>query len=147
VTGTASVQVFLNGAGSNTLTAAAAANAPGIFPIIVKGANYPAGVFPDGEYVGDPAISAAFRKARPGDAIQLFATGLVPVPAGVLPGTQGVSGVTVTIGSITVPATFARLLAYHHRLQSARPTCNSGPTLRLPSPESEFLVGKEIAPE
>jgi hypothetical protein len=41
----------------NTVTAAAAANAPGIFPIIVKGINYPAGVFPDGEYVGDPSIS------------------------------------------------------------------------------------------
>ena len=43
--------------------------------------------------------------------IQLFATGLVPTPAGVLPGTPGVSGVTVTVGSITVPAAFAGLVA------------------------------------
>jgi uncharacterized protein (TIGR03437 family) len=111
VTGTASVQVFLNGAGSNTLTAAAAANSPGIFPVIVKGINYPAGVFPDGTYVGDPSVSPAFRNAKPGDAIQLFATGLVPAPAGMLPVPQGVSGVTVTIGSITVPAAFAGLVA------------------------------------
>jgi uncharacterized protein (TIGR03437 family) len=111
VSGTASVQVFNNGTGSNSLTAAAAANAPGIFPVIVKGTNYPAGVFPDGEYVGNPSDGPAFRNAKPGDAIQLYATGLVPAPAGMLPIAQAVSGVTVTIGTITVPATFAGLVA------------------------------------
>jgi uncharacterized protein (TIGR03437 family) len=43
--------------------------------------------------------------------IQLFATGLVVSPAGVLPDLQTVSGVTVTIGTITVPADFAGLVA------------------------------------
>jgi uncharacterized protein (TIGR03437 family) len=77
----------------------------------VNGTNYPAGVFLDGEYVGDPATGPAFRNAKPGDVIQLFATGLVPTPAGVLPVSQGVNGVTVTIGNVTFPADFAGLVA------------------------------------
>jgi uncharacterized protein (TIGR03437 family) len=62
-------------------------------------------VFLDGKYVG------LDRSAKPGDVIQLFATGLVPTPSGVLPVPQGVSGVTVTIGTVTVPADFAGLVA------------------------------------
>ena len=43
--------------------------------------------------------------------IQLFVTGLVPAPAGVLPIPQSVSGVTVTIEDITTPADFVGLVA------------------------------------
>lgn len=111
VTGTASVQVTNNGVASNTVMAQAASSSPGIFPIIVNGVNYPAGVFPDGKITGDPANGAAYRKAKAGDVIQLFATGLVVTPAGVRPTQQGVSGVTVTIGSVTVPADFTALVA------------------------------------
>lgn len=107
----ASVQVINNGAASNTISAAATNNSPGIFPIIIDGVNYPAAVFLDGKFAGDPANGAAFRKAKPGEEIQLYATGLIPTPAGVLPAPQGVSGVTVTIGSVTVPADFAGLVA------------------------------------
>jgi uncharacterized protein (TIGR03437 family) len=109
ITGTASVQVYNNGAGSNTLTAPAAVNAPGIFPNIVNKTNYPVAVFLDGEYVGNPSISTAYRNAKPGDSVVMFATGLVPVPAGILPVARTVSGVTVTIGTVTFPADFAGL--------------------------------------
>jgi uncharacterized protein (TIGR03437 family) len=54
LSGTVSVQVIHHRQGSNTVTAAAAANAPGIFPVIVNGTNYPAAVFPDGKYAGKP---------------------------------------------------------------------------------------------
>ena len=111
ITGTASVQVTDNGRVSNTLTAQAMSSAPGIFPVIVNGVNYPAGVFLDGKYVGDPAANAAFRKAKPGDVIQLFATGLVATPAGVDPSPQSVTGLMVTIGSVSFPADFAGLVA------------------------------------
>jgi uncharacterized protein (TIGR03437 family) len=111
VSGTASVQVINNGQTSNTITATAAASSPGISPVVLNGTNYPAGVFLDGKYVGDPAANAAFRKAKPGDVIQLYATGLVSTPAGVLATLQGVSGVTVTIGTSTVSASFAGLVA------------------------------------
>ena len=111
VTGTASVQVINNGVSSNTVTAAAAANAPGIFPIIVNGVNYAAAVFVDGKLAGDPGIGPGFRNAKPGENVALFATGLVPAPGGVRPTSQGVSGVTVTIGNVTVQADFAGLVA------------------------------------
>ncbi len=110
VSGTASVQVFNNGAGGNPAPGAVVSNAPGIVPIIVNGVNYAGGVFLDGKYVGDPAIGAQFRKARPGDKIQLYATGLVPSAAGVTVNFQAVSGVTVTLGSITFPADAAGLV-------------------------------------
>lgn len=112
VSGTASVQVITNGAASNTLTASAAASAPGIFPNIVNGINYPVGVFTDGTLVGDPTVSSAYRNAKPGDSIQLYATGLVSEPSGVLPTPQGIQNVTVTVGSITVPADFAGQTQY-----------------------------------
>jgi uncharacterized protein (TIGR03437 family) len=111
VTGNAAVQVFLNGMGSNSVTVGATTNSPGIFPVIVNGVNYAGGVFLDGKRVGDPSIGPAFRKATPGDVIQLFATGLAPSPAGVRVGLQAVNGVTVTIGTVAVPADFAGLVA------------------------------------
>jgi uncharacterized protein (TIGR03437 family) len=111
VSGTASVQVINNGAASNTVTATAANSAPGIFPIIQNGTNYAAGVFLDGRIVGNSSVGTAFRNAKPGDTVALYATGLMPTPAGVVAASQGVGGVTVTIGSIVVPADFAGLVA------------------------------------
>jgi uncharacterized protein (TIGR03437 family) len=112
VTGTASVQVIVNGAASNTLTAASAASAPGLFPNSVNGVNYPAAVFPDGSYVGNPIVSSTYRDAKVGDAIELYATGLVAEPGGVLPTAQGIPGVSVTVGTVTVPADFAGQTPY-----------------------------------
>jgi uncharacterized protein (TIGR03437 family) len=111
VSGTASVQVIKDGVASNTITAASASSAPGVFPVNVNGTNYPAGVFPEGKLVGDPAVNPVFRKARAGDVIQLFATGLAATPGGILPNLQIVSNVKVTIADVTVPADFAGLVA------------------------------------
>jgi uncharacterized protein (TIGR03437 family) len=112
ISGTASVQVINNGTYSNALTAASVASAPGLFPNTVNGVNYPAAVFPDGSYVGDPSVSSAYRNARPGDAIELYATGLLPEPSGVLPTAKGITSVTVTVGTVSVPADFAEQTAY-----------------------------------
>ena len=117
ITGTASVQVINNGATSNAVMAAASASAPGLFPNIVNGVNYPAAVFPDGYFVGDPSINPAYRNAKPGDLIELYATGLAPEPAGVVPTPQGLSGVTVTVGGITVPADYAGQSQYAGEFQ------------------------------
>src|SRR5215471_16524180 len=111
VSGDASIQVINNGVSSNTISAPSSPASPGIFPIIVNSVNYPAAVFLDGKLAGDPGIGAAFRKAKPGESVQLYATGLTVTPAGVIPTPQGVSGVTVTIGTTTVPADFAGLVA------------------------------------
>jgi uncharacterized protein (TIGR03437 family) len=106
------VQLFRDDLGSsNTLTTTATASSPGIFPIAVNGKNYPAGVFLDGKFTGDPANSAAFRKAKPGDIIQLFATGIQRSVAGIASGLQVLGGLTVSvkIGDITIPADGAAL--------------------------------------
>jgi len=111
VSGTVSVQVSSFGAQSNTVTSTAAASAPGIFPIAANGVNYIAGVFLDGKIAGDPSVGPAFRSAKPGDLVQLYATGLTAAPAGVLVGLESVGNVNVTIGSVTVPALAADLVA------------------------------------
>ncbi|HLK49486.1 MAG TPA: IPT/TIG domain-containing protein [Bryobacteraceae bacterium] len=109
--GPATVEVIRNGAAGPALSANIVTSAPGIFPIAAGGKNYAAGVFLDGKFAGDPALGSSFRKARPGETIQLFATGLVPSPAGVTVSFQPVSGVTVKLGDITVPADAAGLVA------------------------------------
>jgi uncharacterized protein (TIGR03437 family) len=111
IAGTASVQVFNNGLASNVVTGAAVNSAPGIFPLIVNGTNYAIGVFLDGKLAGDPSLGSGFRKAKPGENVQLYVTGLVPTPAGVLITPQGVGNVKVTVGTITVNATSAGLTA------------------------------------
>jgi uncharacterized protein (TIGR03437 family) len=112
ITGTASVQVISGGQTSNTVTAAAATNSPGIFPITLGSTNYAAAVFyTDGKIAADPSNGAAFRNAVPGDFVELYATGLAPSPAGTPVTTTLLSGVTVTIGSVTVPASAAALVA------------------------------------
>jgi len=113
VTGTVSVQVIDNGAASNTLTAASAASSPGLFPNTVNGVNYPAAVFAlSGGYPGDPSVSSVYRSAVPGNNIELYATGLTSAPGGIIPLAQGISGVTVTIGNVTVPADYAGQTPY-----------------------------------
>jgi uncharacterized protein (TIGR03437 family) len=111
ISGTASVEVIANGVVSNSVTAPAATNSPGIFPLIIGGTNYAAAVFLDGKIAADPSNGPAFRNAVPGDTVQLFATGLAPSPAGTLVSTTLLSGVTVTIGSVTIPADAAALVA------------------------------------
>jgi uncharacterized protein (TIGR03437 family) len=111
ITGTASIQVIANGQMSNAVTAAAATSSPGIFPVILGGTNYAAAVFLDGKIGADPSNGPAFRNAVPGDTVQLYVTGLAPSPAGTLVSTTFLSGVTVTIGTVTIPAIAAALVA------------------------------------
>jgi len=112
VSGTVTVEVFNNGAGSNVVTAATAASAPGIWPIPAGGTNFAAAVFVDGAFAGDPAVWPSSRKAKPGDTLQLFGTGLAASPPGVeISAFQPLTGVTVTLGNIAVAADGAGLVA------------------------------------
>jgi uncharacterized protein (TIGR03437 family) len=111
VSGTANVQVTRDGVASNTMSAPAVSSAPGIFPIILGATNYAAAVFLDGKIAADPSNGPAFRNAVPGDVVQLFATGVAPSPAGTTVSTSQLSGVTVTLGGVTVPATAALVAA------------------------------------
>jgi uncharacterized protein (TIGR03437 family) len=108
--GTVSVQVVRNNVASNTVTSPAAATAPGLFPYTIDGKTfYPAAVFLDGVLVGDPAVIASTRKAKAGDVVLLFATGMGVSAAGVLVNPTGFSPqVKVLIDSVaaTVSSTF-----------------------------------------
>lgn len=83
--GRVSVQVVRNGIMSNTVNATAASASPGLFPYTLDGQTFfPAAMFSDGTLVGDPAVFAASRKAKPGDYVVLYATGLGISPAGTI---------------------------------------------------------------
>jgi len=111
VTNTIGVQVFRDGIGSNVLTTTGTSSSPGVFPIAINGKNYAAGVFLDGKITGDPANGSAFRRAKPGDVVQLYVTGLIRTTAGVLTNSQTYSGVTVKIGDVAFLADAAALVA------------------------------------
>jgi uncharacterized protein (TIGR03437 family) len=107
------VQVTHNGAPGNSLTASAVSTAPGLFTYSLGGKTFPSALY-NGTYtiVGDPALYASAAKAKAGDIIQLYATGLGASPAGNI--IQSVitfgSPVTIGIGSTNVTASFAGLV-------------------------------------
>jgi uncharacterized protein (TIGR03437 family) len=114
VSGTANVQVIRNGAASNSVSGPVVNSAPGLFGYSVGAKTYPSAVVANtSTVVGDPAVSGnSFRKAAPGDRIQLYATGLAPSPSGVIINSiAGLSGVTATIGTTPATVEFAGLVA------------------------------------
>ena len=65
----------------------------------------------DGKIALDSSFGSGFRRAVPGDAVSLYATGLAPSPAGTLVSLTFLDGVTVTVGDVTIPATASALVA------------------------------------
>ena len=114
ITGNVSVVVTHNGATSNTATAAAAATAPGLFTYSLGGKTYPSALY-NGTFtiVGDPVLYSAALKAKAGDIIQLYATGLGSSPAGtIIQSAIGFSSpVTATLGSTNVSVLGTALVA------------------------------------
>lgn len=104
------VQLIRNGIASNSLTVEGDSSAPAIFPVSLNGKNYPAAVFLDGKLAGDPAISPAFRNARPDEIVQLFVTGLNRQQSGILPTPQTYDGVKLKLGSVSFAADSATLV-------------------------------------
>ena len=112
LSGNVTVQVLRNNSASNVATTTAAAVSPGIFSYSLDGINYfPAAVFSDGTYLGDPAQFTGARKAKAGDKVVLFANSLALSPAGVVSVSATTHPVTVTIGSLSFPADFSGLVA------------------------------------
>lgn len=112
-TGTVTVQVAANGQYSNMVTTTATQHAPGLFAYTLSGKTFPAAVFTDGTLVGDQALYGQSRKAKAGDIIQLYATGLEPSAAGTVITTPIATAdqVKVTVGSNTSAAQYAGLVA------------------------------------
>ena len=57
------------------------------------------------------------RAAKPGDVIELFATGLEAEPAGMIPTATAIQGVTVTLGTTVIPASYAGQTVYAGEFQ------------------------------
>ena len=113
ITGSVPVVVTKNGASSTAVNANAVANAPGLFTYSLGGKTYPSALY-NGTYtiVGDPALYGAAAKAKAGDIIQLYATGLGSSPAGNIIGSTIVFNgtVTATIGTASATVQFAGLV-------------------------------------
>jgi len=112
ITGTATVTVVHNGVAGSPATVNVVANSPGV---IVYSADsktyYPSAQFANtSNLVGDPAVfGSTVKKARPGDQIQFYVTGLASTQSGVVISTPipFASAVTITIGSATTTSSFA----------------------------------------
>jgi uncharacterized protein (TIGR03437 family) len=112
VSGTITVQVVRLGLPSNTLTAPVAQIQPSLYFYQAGSKSYAAALFADYSIMGDPAVAPGTRKAKAGDVIQLYASGLGPSPSGsVVTSPVPVMGVGVTIGTTDVPVLFAGLVA------------------------------------
>ena len=107
-----------------------------------------------GGYVGPNGVPG-YRSAGPGNNIELYATGLTSEPGGVLPATQTINGVTVTIGSVTTPATFAGQTPYVGEFQinfvgpaqfASMPAGNYPISISLNGVSSPAMIGNPPSP-
>lgn len=115
-----STLIVTNSTGSGTaVPVEIALRAPGLLapPIFrVGGVQYAAAIHSDGAFVGRPDLiaGAAFRPARPGDVITLFAVGCGPTTPAIPPGqiatqTASLPQVNVTIGGAPARVLYAGL--------------------------------------
>ena len=112
ISGTMTVQVFRLGLGSNILTVPVAQLQPSIYFYQVNSKDYAAALFQDYSIMGDPAVVPGTHKAKPGDLIQLYASGLGPSPSGTaLTSPIPITGVGVTIGTTDAQVLAAALVA------------------------------------
>uniref|UniRef100_Q022E8 Uncharacterized protein n=1 Tax=Solibacter usitatus (strain Ellin6076) TaxID=234267 RepID=Q022E8_SOLUE len=112
ISGTFTVQVVRLGLASNTLTAPVAQIQPGLYYYQVGAKDYAAALFADYTIMGDPAVVPGTRKAKPGDIIQLYASGLAVSQSGsAITSPVPVAGVGVTIGTAAADVSFAGLVA------------------------------------
>jgi uncharacterized protein (TIGR03437 family) len=112
ISGTMTVQVVRLGLPSNTLTASVAQIQPSLYFYQAGSKNYAAALFVDYSIMGDPAVVPGTHKAKPGDIVQLYASGLAPSQSGsAVTSPVPITGVGVTIGTTDAQVLFAGLVA------------------------------------
>jgi uncharacterized protein (TIGR03437 family) len=112
ISGTIAVQVVRLGLPSNTLTAPVAQIQPSLYFYQAGSKSYAAALFPDYSIMGDPAVVPGTHKAKPGDILQLYASGLAPSQSGsAITSPVPITGVSVTIGTTDAQVLFAGLVA------------------------------------
>jgi uncharacterized protein (TIGR03437 family) len=111
ISGTIAVQVVRLGLFSNILTAPVAQIQPSVYYYQVGSKSYAAALFVDYTIMGDPAVVPGTRKAKPGDIIQLYASGLAPAQSGAVTSPVPITGIGVTIGTTDAQVLYAALVA------------------------------------
>jgi uncharacterized protein (TIGR03437 family) len=116
------VQVTTSTGQSNTFTVRKQAVSPGLFMFSPQNGRYAIALFADGAFAGPPGLFGAgttVRAPKPGDTIQLYATGLGATTPSYPDGTALAPGVlyylsdpvTVQIAGITVTPKFVGLVS------------------------------------
>ncbi len=129
---TATVAVARNGAVGSPVAVNVVSSSPGVISYSADYVTfYPSAQFAGTtDIVGDPAVfGSAVKKAKPGDQIQLYATGLGPTQSGVVINTPTTfsSPVKVTIGSVSVTPSYAgQIGAGYYQINFAVPTLAAG---------------------
>jgi N-acyl-D-amino-acid deacylase len=104
------VQVSYNGM-SNVVVAEVRAVSPGLYAYGAAGVLFAAGSFVDGVTTGDVARVPGTRAPKPGDPVQLFASGLQSAPSGMIISTPvDLTLPTVRVGSQLATVTYAGLV-------------------------------------
>ena len=99
-------------AGQQYLTAPVAQIQPSLYFYQAGSKSYAAALFQDYTIMGDPAVVPGTRKAKPGDIIQLYASGLAPSQSGnPITSPVPITGVGVTIGTTDAQVLAAGLVA------------------------------------
>jgi uncharacterized protein (TIGR03437 family) len=111
ISGTMTVQVVRLGLASNTLTAPVAQIQPSLYYYQAGSKSYAAALFQDYTIMGDPAVVPGTRKAKPGDIMQLYASGLAPSQSGAVTSPVQITGVGVTVGTTDAQVLYAGLVA------------------------------------
>jgi uncharacterized protein (TIGR03437 family) len=128
---TASVAVARNGVASNPATVAVVSSSPGV---IAYSADYVT-FYPSAQFagttniVGDPAVFGFAKKAKPGDQIQIYVTGLAITQSGVLINAPitFTAPVKVNLGSVSVTPSFTgQIGAGYYQINFAVPTLAAG---------------------
>ncbi len=113
LSGSVAVVASFRGASTAPFSVNIGTHAPSLF-VYKAGPNlYPAATHLDGTLIGDPAVQAGARKAKPGEVIALYVNGLGASPGGVLISTPlpYTDPVTVTVGIESAVVSFAGLVA------------------------------------
>jgi uncharacterized protein (TIGR03437 family) len=113
LSGSVPVIVTLDGAQSASFMTTVLASAPSLFFYQAGSVLYAAATHVDGSLIGDPAVTPGATKAGPGETIVLYVNGLDSSASGTIISTVVPYGnpVTVTVGTMNAPVTFAGLVA------------------------------------
>ncbi len=110
--GTATLQVFRDGIGSNPEPIEIRPASPEYFRYALGGKSYVVAVHVDGTVVADPVAAPGLTAATAGEIVQVFGTGLISTPAGrIVSSVTNVPGTTVKIGAIDAEVSFSGLVA------------------------------------